>query len=63
MPAKSDDFKACGRAAPSQALLNSRLVVYGTLDHVKALRFEANRLLETAGRLMAMASAIEEARK
>ena len=63
MPGKSDQFKATGREAISPALLNSRLVVYGTLDHVKALKFEAARLRETADRLTAMALAIEEGRK
>jgi hypothetical protein len=62
MPAKSDEFKACDKAM-SYTAINRKLVVYGTPDHIKALRAEANRLLETAGRLMAMASAIEEARR
>lgn len=62
MPVKSDDFKACNRAI-SYTAINRQLVAYGTPDHIKALRAEANRLLETADRLMAMASAIEEARR
>ncbi len=63
MPKNSDQFKARTDVAVSPEVLRSRLVVYGTLDHVKALRFEANRLFETAGRLLAMASAIEEGRQ